>query len=146
MRDMNDVDLLADPTALIAVKKPIPVPVRFATEAGIVTTREGPVAFAAGAAICRGVDGEEWPVPRPRFDAMYEPLPGTESGRSGMYQKKPLEVRAKQVTDGEFFVNVGATHQPIFGKIGDWLVQYSPEKRAVIGDKVFRASYDLLPQ
>jgi hypothetical protein len=141
---MNDVDLYADATAITAVKKPIPVPVRFAGAPGVIATREGPVAYAAGAAICRGVEGEEWPVQRERFDATYEALPGTEPGRDGLYRKKPLEVRAKQVTAGRFFVIVGVNREPIYGEPGDWLIQYSAEKRSVIGDSTFRASYDVV--
>ncbi len=146
MLDMNDADLDSDPVACVAVKKPVPVPVRFASAPGTVATREGPVDHEAGAAICRGVDGEEWPVQRARFDTLYEPLPGTEQGRDGLYRKKPVAVRAKQVTDGPFFVNVGVRRQPISGQTGDWLVQYSPDKRSIISDKVFRASYELMPR
>ena len=144
MLDMNVADLLSDPVAVLATKKPISVPVRFATESGIVSTREGPVAYEAGAAICRGIEGEEWPIERLRFEGMYEPVSGTEPGRNGLYRKKPVTVRARQITEGRFFVNVGAKRQPIFGDAGDWLIQYAPEKRAIISDRAFRASYDLI--
>lgn len=144
MLDFNDVDLLSDPAALFAIKKPIPVPVRFAATAGVVDTREGQVAYEAGAAICTGVEGEQWPVQRARFDVMYEPLPGTQPGRDGLYRQKPAEVRARQILEDRFCVNVGVQSQPIIGEIGDWLIQYSPEKRSIMSDKVFRASYELV--
>ena len=145
MLDMNDIDLLSDPAAVIAIKKPIPVPVRFAAAPGVVDTREGRVAYETGAAICTGVEGEQWPVQRARFDVMYEPLPGTESGCDGLYRKKPAEVRARQISKDRFFVHVGAKRQAIVGEVGDWLIQYSPQKRSIMSDSVFRASYDLLP-
>ncbi|HEV7613973.1 MAG TPA: PGDYG domain-containing protein [Steroidobacteraceae bacterium] len=141
--DLNDVDLLSDPAASIAIKKPIPVPVRFAATPGIVDTREGKVIYQVGAAICTGVEGEQWPVQRTRFDVMYEPMPGTEPGHDGLYRKKPAEVRARQIYTDRFFVNVGVERQAIVGEVGDWLIQYSPDKRSIMSDKVFRASYDL---
>jgi PGDYG protein len=144
MLDLNDADLPSDAAAVVAMKKPIPVPVRFAAAPGVVNTREGPVAYEAGAAICRGVQGEEWPVQRARFDVTYESLPGTEPGRDGLYVKKPAKVHAKQITEDRFFVKVGVKRQAIYGEAGDWLIQYSPEKRSVISDEAFRASYDLI--
>jgi len=142
--DLNEADLLSDPAALLAIKKPIPVPVRFAATPGVLATREGQVAYEAGAAICTGVEGEQWPVQRARFDVMYEPLPATEPGSDGLYRKKPAEVRARRILEDRFCVNVGVKRQPIIGEIGDWLIQYSPEKRSIMSDKVFRASYDLV--
>lgn len=144
MFDLNDANLFSDPHAAVAIKKPIPVPVRFATQAGVVNTREGPVAYEAGAAICTGVEGEEWPVQQPRFSETYEPLPGIQAGQDGLYRKKRAEVRAKQISAGRSFVFVGAHREPIYGDVGDWLIQYSPEKRSIISDRVFRASYDLI--
>lgn len=144
MLDLSDADLDADPDAVVAVKRPLAVAVRFAAEAGTIDTLEGPVAHAAGAAILRGVKGELWPVGSARFRRLYEPLPGTEAGRDGTYRKKPLRVRAKRILDGPFSVRVGTTHQPIAGRSGDWLIQYSPAKRSVISDEVFRKSYEVL--
>jgi PGDYG protein len=144
MLNMNDVDLDSDPESVIATKRPIPVPVRFATEPGTVDTLEGPVAYEAGAAICRGVKGELWPVSGARFKSLYEPLPGTKPGGDGLYRKKPIKVRAKRILSDRFCVNVGAQHQPILGRAGDWLIQYSRRKRSIISDEVFRASYEVI--
>ena len=144
MFDMNNADLATDPEAIAAVKRPIPVPVWFAAEPGTIETLEGPVAYEAGAAICRGVKGELWPVSASRFKALYEPLAGTDRWRDGTYRKKPLRVWAKRILGGSFSVNVGATRQPIMGRAGDWLIQYSRIKRSVISDEVFRTSYDVI--
>jgi PGDYG protein len=144
--DMNKVDLVKDSAALRAVKRPITVPVRFATTPGTIVTREGPVGYERGAAICRGVMGEQWPVSAARFMKLYEPLPGTVRGQDGNYRKKPTDVLVKRILDEPFFVNVGSNRQPIFGQPGDWLIQYSKEKRSVIANEVFRASYDIVQE
>jgi hypothetical protein len=142
MLELTAADLRDDPDAIVAVKMPVPVPVRFALEAGSVQTLEGPVAHEAGAAICSGVLGESWPVQRQRFDRDYEPLPGTAAGADGLYLKKRVEILAKRIAAERFFVRVGPRHEPITGEAGDWLIQYSPEKRSIISDAVFRASYE----
>lgn len=141
--DLNHVDLSSDPESVVAIKRPIPVPVRFAANPGTIDTLEGPVAYKAGAAILRGVKGESWPLAAQRFKRLYEPLPGTKVGCDGLYRKKPARVRAKRISSS-FYVNVGAQHQPITGRAGDWLIQYSRRKRSVISDEVFRASYEVI--
>ena len=142
--DMNDANLASDPEAVVAVKRPIPVRVWFAPTPGAIETLEGTVAYRAGAAICRGVKGELWPVSAWRFKRLYEPLPGTKPGRGGSYRKKPIRVRAKRILGRSFCVNVGATRQPIKGRPGDWLIQYSRTKRSVISHEVFRATYKVI--
>ena len=142
--DLNSADLASDPDALFAVKRPIPVTVRFAAEAGAIDTLEGRVAYDAGAAIVKGVKGEFWPIPAARFKTLYEPLAGTEPGRDGIYRKKPVRVRAKRISEGPFSVQVGARHQTITGRAGDWLIQYSRAKRSIISDEVFRTSYEVI--
>lgn len=142
--DLNEADLGLDPQAVTAVKRPIPVTVRFATEPGTIETLEGPVSYDAGAAIVRGVKGELWPLAAARLRALYEPLPGTEPGGDGHYRKKPVRVRAKRIVEGPFSVRVGTKNEPITGRAGDWLIQYSRNKRSVISDEVFRLSYDVV--
>lgn len=142
--DLNDANLDADPKAVLAIKRPIDVAVHFATEAGTIETLEGPVTHEAGAAILRGVRGELWPLAAARFRTLYEPSSGTVAGRDGTYRKRPVAVRAKQILDGPFTVRVGTARQPITGRAGDWLIQYSSAKRSVISDEVFRASYEVM--
>lgn len=79
-----------------------------------------------------------------RFKALYEPLPGTEPWRDGSYRKKPVRVRAKRILEGPFSVQVGARHQVITGRPGDWLIQYSQAKCSIMSDEVFRMSYDVI--
>jgi hypothetical protein len=142
--DLNDADLSTDSEAVVAVSRPIPVEVRFATEAGTIETLEGPVGHEAGSAIVRGVRGERWPLGAERFATLYEPMPGTTLGQDGAYRKKPVRVYAKRILATPFSVKVGAKQQAITGRPGDWLIQYSRVKRSVISDEVFRLSYEVI--
>jgi hypothetical protein len=142
--DLNDADLSADPAAVVAVSRPIPLEVRFATEPGTIETLEGPVDHDAGAAIVRGVHGERWPLGADRFATLYEPMPGTTPGQDGSYRKKPVRVYAKRVLAAPFSVKVGVKQQAITGRPGDWLIQYSPVKRSIISDEAFRVSYEIV--
>jgi PGDYG protein len=142
--DLNDADLSSDPEAVVAVSRPIPVEVRFATEAGTVETREGPVDHDAGSAIVRGAHGERWPLAADRFATLYEPMPGTALGQDGAYRKKPVRVYAKRVLAVSFSVKVGAKQQAITGRPGDWVIQYSRVKRSIISDEAFRVSYEII--
>lgn len=142
--DLNDADLSLDPEAVVAVSRPVPVEVRFASEAGTIETREGPVDHDAGSAIVRGVEGEHWPLGVDRFGTLYEPMPGTTLGKDGTYRKKPARVYAKRILAAPFCVKVGTPQQTITGHPGDWLIQYSRLKRSIISDSVFRLSYEVV--
>ncbi len=142
--DLNDADLSADPAAVVAVSRPNTVEVRFAAEAGRIETLEGPVDHDSGAAIVQGVQGERWPLGANRFRTLYEPMPGTLPGGNGTYRKKPVRVLAKRVLSAPFSVKVGPRQQPIVGRPGDWLIQYSGTKRSIVSDEVFRLSYDVI--
>lgn len=142
--DLNDTDLSSDPAAVIAVSRPLPVEVRFATQAGTIETLEGPVDHEAGSAIVRGIHGERWPLGADRFATLYEPVPGTTLGQDGTYRKRAVRVYAKRVLTAPFTVKVGARRQDITGRPGDWLIQYSPVKRSIISDEAFRTSYEII--
>lgn len=142
--DLDDADLSTDPAAVVAVSRPIPVEVRFATEPGTIETREGRVDHEGGSAIVRGVHGERWPLAADRFATLYEPMPGTTLGQDGVYRKKPVRVYAKRVFDAPFTVRVGVRQQAITGRPGDWLIQYSHAKRSIISDEAFRVSYEIV--
>ncbi len=65
------MDLRNEPKAITVMKKPVPVKVEFATEDGVMQTKEGPVRYEKGQAILTGVQGERWPMPRERLEATY---------------------------------------------------------------------------
>jgi hypothetical protein len=137
-------DLAADPRALRVCKKPIQVPVEFATADGTCDTLEGPVRFRAGDAILTGTRGERWPVGREAFDASYEPVPPARAGENGEYRKAPSVAFALRL-DHPRDVPVGWQNDPLHGRAGDWLLQYSDGSYGVMRDDIFRDSYAPAP-
>jgi hypothetical protein len=137
-------DLSTDPRALRVCKKPVPVPVEFATADGTCATLEGPVRFRAGDPILTGVQGERWPVGLDIFRASYEPVPPTRAGENGAYRKAPsisFALRLEQPRD----VPVGWQNDPLHGRIGDWMLQYADGSYGVMRDDIFRDSYAPAP-
>lgn len=126
-----------------ARKKPVTVRVVFAREAGTLATREGPVRYAAGAALLTAGAGDRWPVERRRFEASYEAVPGTAAGEDGEYRKLPLEVLARRL-DESTTVTLGHAAGALHGEPGDWLVQYGPREFGIVGAAIFPATYELL--
>jgi hypothetical protein len=133
-------DLAADPRALRVHKKPIRVPAEFATADGVCETLEGPVRFRTGDAILTGMRGERWPVGRNTFQASYEPVPPTRAGENGEYRKTASLTFALRL-DHPRDVPVGWQNDPLHGRVGDWLVQYSDGSYGVMRDEIFRDSY-----
>jgi hypothetical protein len=133
--------LLAGPGAVAAVKRPIPVAVAFADAGGTCETREGPVRYRAGDAILTGVEGEHWPVVRETFLATYRPAPPTRAGEDGRYTKLPALATAVQLTQA-VAVPVGWSDDPLHGKPGDWLLRYADGGYGVVGDAIFRETYE----
>ncbi|MDR1966044.1 MAG: DHH family phosphoesterase, partial [Synergistaceae bacterium] len=73
IRDCTGENLSLMEDAVLAVKKIIPLSVAFASEPGILNTREGQVSYKEGDALLRGTAGESWPVARERFLETYSP-------------------------------------------------------------------------
>lgn len=121
----------------------MPIPVRFAETDGCCKTREGNVAYHAGDAILTGVEGEIWPIPRSRFDVMYDPVPPLSRGEEGRYVRRPTPVLALQLKR-PMEVAVGWRHDPLQGAVGDWLVEYAFNDRAIVAASVFKKTYQLL--
>ena len=135
-------DLEADPQTLRVVKRPVPVPVRFADADGVCQTLEGPVSYSRGDAILTGVAGETWPVGRARFDDRYSPAEGASAGVAGAYVKCPLPVLARRIDAPLDLVlpQRGVLH----GAPGDWLLQYDPGDYGIVRDDIFRATYEVM--
>ncbi|BCS91081.1 MAG: hypothetical protein ARM1_0538 [Candidatus Micrarchaeota archaeon] len=87
-------------------KKPVLLKVVFAEEDGEITT-------------VNGTKGEKWPIKREVFDKTYVLV----DPKNNLYAKKPIVVYAKQI-DVSFTVNVSWSKDPLYGKLGDYLVQY----------------------
>lgn len=128
-----------------ARRLPVEVQVRFASSPGSLETLEGPVRYSAGAALVTGKAGDRWPVERAHFEASYEPLPGTPTGRDGRYRKRPAEVAVWRLT-APFSIEVGIADDPLRGRPGDWLVGYGPDHYGIVAAELFAASYELLDE
>lgn len=122
------------------VKCPVAVPVRFAVDSGVLTTREGPVSYAQGDALLTGVEGEQWPIERGRFEITYEPCCPTQYGENGLYIKKLAVVHAVRNKTARH-VPLGSAGQMIQAKPGDWLVADATDSVWVVADTIFEATY-----
>lgn len=136
-RDMTGVDLACLPEARPAVKRPVPVRVSFAATEGILQTREGPVAHAAGDALITGTEGECWPVSRQRFEQTY-----AQSGEEGMYVSLPGKARALLLGEPAAVALPGGKGV-LVGSPGDWLVQYADGEYGIVGGEIFARTYHL---
>lgn len=137
------LDLASDPRTVRAAKRSLPTPVRFARKDGCCETREGNVAYRAGDAVLTGIEGETWPILRYRFEAMYDPVPPLSRGEEGLYVRRPSSVLALQL-ESPLQVVVGWRRDPLQGVAGDWLVEYSPDDRAIVAKSVFEKTYQVL--
>ena len=135
-------DLLSAPGAVVAVKRPLPVQVRFATAAGVCETLEGPVAYRSGDAILTGTVGESWPVEREKFDVSYVSADGRPAGTDGTYVKHPLPVPAVRL---EAAAEVSLRGGTLKGEPGDWLVRYAEGDYGIVRGEIFAGTYEIRP-
>jgi hypothetical protein len=133
-------NLATDRRALRVYKRPIAVPVTFATADGVCDTAEGAVRFRAGDAILTGVRGERWPVRRDQFLSTYEPIAPTRNGSDGSYRKAPAVTHALRLAEPRA-VTVNWQDSALQGRPGDWLLQYADGTYGVIQDAIFRETY-----
>lgn len=122
-------------------RKPTLSDVRMARASGVLHTLEGPVAYQAGDAIVTGVRGEQWPIPRHRFEARYEPADAhTAMGQDGPYRRKTSQVQATQTAEAVEVVLSG-DRGALKAKAGDWLVRDAQGERWVVADGIFQDTY-----
>lgn len=136
-----DHDLRADPEARQVRRLPSDVDVCFAAAAGSMATPEGPVCYAAGAALLRDARGRCWPVERPIFDAHYSPVPPTRMGDAGRYRHEPQTLWGRQI-GCPFRVYLHSARGVLEGAAGDWLMQYAPGELGVVSAAAFRETYE----
>lgn len=122
MLELNNIDLTTAPDARRYVKMEI-VSVVFATEEGELVSLEGPNRYRIGDALITGSTGSRWSVSRARFEAKYDAVLPTVSGRDGRYQAKPIPVLARQIAE-PFTAERSAGGDRLRGHAGDWLLQY----------------------
>src|ERR1700736_6614654 len=94
--ELINPDLAADPAARRAVKNET-VSVEFAVRADALLSAVGLNRYLPGDALITGSTGDRWCVSRERFDAKYDPLPGTLRGRDGLYRNRPVTVLAQRL-------------------------------------------------
>jgi len=139
----NDLDLTNEKQAKKVQKKAMPIVVKFAANDGYCETKEGKVSYKVGDAILTGVEGEQWPIIRKKFDKTYEPVEPTKKGSNGKYVKKPILVYALQM-DEPFYVNVSWADDRIEGQPGDWLLQYDRDDYGVVSKSIFEKTYKVI--
>jgi len=138
----NDIRLDVHEEAIRVQKKNIPVVVRFEESDGICNTKEGHVSYKASDAILTGMEGEQWPIERKKFDATYKPVSPTLAGENGTYAKKPISVYALQMQE-DFYVIISWGHNRLEGKAGDWLVQYGEDDYGIVSQPIFEKAYEM---
>jgi hypothetical protein len=139
---LKSPDLHADPDARRAVKDE-KVSVEFAVEAGELVSAVGVNRYLPGDALITGSTGDRWCVSRDRFDAKYDPEPPTLRGRPGDYRNRPAVVLAKPMQQA-FTVTRSAGGDALFGKAGDWLLQYAPGDYGIVERTRFDRVYRLI--
>ena len=140
IRDCTGEDIFRKKGAVRVVKKS-PVSVVFASEAGILNTREGQVAYEEGDALLYGIGGESWPVERELFFKTYAPaFDDIEPGQNGEYRKKEIPAWALQINE-PFMLELPKQKGTLRGLVGDWLLQYSADEYGIVGREIFNATY-----
>jgi len=140
---LDNPDLTTDPQAKRAVKDET-VSVEFAATAGALVSAVGPNNYCVGDALITGSTGDRWCVSRDRFDPKYDAVPPTQHGSAGFYRNRPVTVWVKRM-DAAFSVARSAGGDVLYGKAGDWLVQYAPADHGIIERTRFERVYRLLP-
>jgi len=123
METFEHIDLRDDPLAAW-YQKDETVLVMFASQAGIIISREGPNHYGIGDALITGSTGDQWSVTRDRFDTKYVPISTLIAGENGHYKNIPMPILAKQIHTA-FQIRRTAGGDLIAGQRGDWLMQYA---------------------
>lgn len=129
-----------DPRHIRAQKRRQRFAVRFAAHDGSVATLDGDVRMQAGDAVVTGLDGEQWPVARARFQASYAPVAPLAVGQDGLYDSLPLPVLALPLEQAcEVLLPDGVSR--LQGGPGDWLVDYGDGSLGVVASGLFARIY-----
>jgi hypothetical protein len=140
--ELNNPDLAADCAARQAVKDET-VAVEFAVCAGALVSAVGLNRYLPGDALITGSTGDRWCVSRDRFDAKYDPLPGTVRSEAGFYRNRPVIVLAKRM-EMPFSIARAPGGDVLRGDAGDWLVQYAPGDHGIVERTRFERVYRLV--
>ncbi|MFM7462113.1 MAG: PGDYG domain-containing protein [Burkholderiales bacterium] len=144
MRQFLDVSLESDPLAARYVKDEV-VAVRFASNDGVIQSREGPNHYQTGDALVTGSSGDQWSVIRARFEEKYESVAPLMMGQDGPYRARRIPVWARQIEE-PFAVARRAGGDLLRGNAGDWLLQYAPGDYGLVEGKRFKSVYRTWPE
>ena len=123
-------------------RKTIELLVCFTLEPTQVHTLEGVVACQAGDAIVTGTRGEQWPVPRQRFEATYGcASPLLAMGQNGLYRRKPYTVLARQLDEAST-VTLSGARGTLSGQAKNWLLQGPEGDQWLVANEIFQATYE----
>ncbi|MFC5511864.1 PGDYG domain-containing protein [Massilia jejuensis] len=123
------------PAAVKVGKIPSRVFVRFVEKSESIITREGCVPAHPGDAVVTAATGEQWPVVRAVFDRYYEP-----TSEATVFSSIPRESLALQI-NGPFQVILTDGISRLFGKPGDWLLDYGDGHLGIVGADIFATIY-----
>jgi len=126
-----------------ARKREVLVSVVFCKESAIIDTLEGQVQCEPGDAIVTGVQGEEWPVTRERFEQLYEAVSPLRMGEDGEYRRLAHEVEAARLIR-PCRVSLSGKRGHLSGNAGDWLVRHSDGGLGIVAAGVFEKTYFLV--
>lgn len=126
----------------IEVKKiPVPLQAKFMTSCGIIKTLEGNVPYEEGDVVVKGILGERWPLKAQYFPAKYESTPPTILVQDGRFlPTNNTKILAKRMNK-RFTVQIGPKKSKLYGKSGDWLLQYAYDTKGVVNGQIFDLTY-----
>jgi hypothetical protein len=119
------------------MKKPVVLRWERAIAGTVIETKEGPVAAGGDCVLLTGTKGEQWPMPRSRFEETYNFSP------AGSCFKKPLVVEAVCMSE-PFTVLTNWSPDPLTGKPGDWHLTYGPDDFGIVDADIFLETYDVV--
>lgn len=124
-------------------KREVEVSVVFCRKTDTVTTLEGPVRCEPGDANVTGVHGEQWPVHRPLFETLYEPIFPVLMGNDGRYRSLPHTVATARLTQPHL-IRLPDNRGSLNGSAGDWLVRQRDGSLGIVASDIFAKTYDII--
>ena len=145
LKDCSDIDLAREHNAVrVSSKLGQPKEVKFAERDGDdCESRERAESYKTGDAIVKDIkmpgDTKDYyyPVERSRFDKLYEPL----DKEKGRYVERKETLLAMKIN--EPFSAKRSTGEVLPGKAGDWLLQATDGSHLVVGEEVFKKTYEI---
>lgn len=128
---------------LKARKREAEVSVIFCGKTDTVATLEGSVRCEPGDAIVTGVHGEQWPVHRPLFETLYEPVSPALMGNDGRYRILPHTVTTARLTQPHL-IRLPDNRGSLNGSAGDWLVRQRDGSLGIVASDIFAKTYDII--